>query len=74
MFARTRTPGPASLAICLEINSHQFIFRFGACCVPNQRVARNNFHIARIFPHLEIELHSVISEGAYTFLRKERSS
>ena len=34
----------------------------GTVLVADQRIGRDDFHVARIFPHFQVELHAVIGD------------
>src|SRR5262249_41548764 len=55
-----------TVAQALRVDGHIHAHQMGTCLgrmlVPDQRVCGDALDVARVFPHLEIELHAIVDE------------
>ena len=61
-----------ALGIGLDVGSHQMGLAVRPVFMADQRIGRDDFHVPRIFPHFQVELHPVVGDQANRDLGERR--
>ncbi len=55
-----KLPVPQTLRVGFEVNAHEVGRTIGAVLMPNQRIGRNLLYVPGVFPHLKVELQTIV--------------